>query len=167
MKLEDFGFDERGQIIEGWVNPNQRTHAQRRSFWRDRRGFGHWVAQAMGVGAMFVLFNYLWPAAKSMMNSTVTNMTTLNHIMQSSLSGLTIAATGSTITVTFPSGYTPLTTASDYTVTVNSTSDSVSNAIVSGQIATLTVSAAMNAGDTVSLTYTDGTATYTGTGTAS
>ena len=166
MNLEEFGFDEHGQLIDGWVNPNQCAPAPRHRFWRDRRGFGHWVAQAMGVGAMFVLFNYLWPAAQTMMQSTVQNMTILQNRMQGTLNGLTVTGTGSAVTITFPSGTTPMATSSDYTVTVNGTADAISGVTVSGQVATLTLTTTMNSGSAIVVDYTDGTETYPGSGTA-
>lgn len=162
LNLRDYGFDERGQLIKGWVSKRGRT-----TFVKDQHGFGHWVAQAMSAGAMFVLFNYLWPAAQTMMQSTVTNMTTLNARMQSSLNGLTVVGTGSTVTITFPSGTTPVATAADYIVTVSGTADTVTNVSVSGQVATITVGTAMNSGSAIVATYTNGSTTYTGSGSAS
>lgn len=136
-------------------------------FYRDRRGFGHFIALGMGVAAALVLFGFVWPAAKTMMGSTVTSMESLNSQMDSTLNGLTVSATGTTILLSFPAGYTPSATSSAYSVTVNGSSDAVSFVSVSGQTATVTVTTAMSSGSTVAVTYTSGSTTYTGAGTAS
>ncbi len=161
LNLKKWGFDDLGHVIDDWQPDQEPTR-----FTKDRRGFGHWVAQAMGVGAMLVLFNVVWPVAKTMMNTVATNMQTTSNTTLSLLNGLTVAGTGSTITVTFPSGYTPSTSTTDYTVTVNNTPDTVSSVSVSGQVATLTVSNAMNSSSAISLSYSSGSTSYTGSGTA-
>ena len=171
MNIEEFGFDEHGQLIDGWVNPNQCAPAPRHRFWRDRRGFGHWVAQAMGVGAMFVLFNFLWPAAKSMMTSTVSNMTELNGIMVSSLNGntlsLTASASGNTVTVTFPTGTTPPSGTSGWSLTLGAGSATAETPNTpSGQTVSFSNITGMTVGETVIATYT-GSPSYTATGTVS
>ncbi len=171
LNLQDYGFDGRGQLIKDWKDDNGQalTSSDRYGlvrFARDQRGFAQFLAAGLGLTATFVLFSYVWPAAKTMMNSTVTAMTTLNYTLVSSLSGLTLGATGTTITLTFPTGATPTNTVSDYTVTVNGTANSVVGVSVSGQTATVTVSNAMASGATVSVTYVNGSTTYTGAGTA-
>lgn len=134
-----------------------------RKFRKDRRGFGHFIALGMGVAAALVLFGYVWPAAKTMMGSTVTSMTSLNSQMESGLNGMTVTASGSTVTAALPSGVTPTTTTADYSVTVNGTTDSVTNVSVSGSTATLTVGTSISSGATVNVTYSNGSTVYSGT----
>jgi hypothetical protein len=174
LELEKFGFDEHGQFIKGWTGAATTSIAMGdrysvKRFIRDRRGFGHFIAIGMGVAAALVMFGVVWPAAKTMMNNTVGSMNSLNSQMISNLGGLTVTASGTTVNVTFPSGITPLASASDYTLQDSTSSTSLGTptlGTVSGQTMSLTVTA-VTSGDIITVSATNGSVTYTGTCTAS